>query len=108
MILESFGPGVIGEGDFIDDGDEFHLGGEYAFLGSKPVFAVRLGVWLDPDHRVRTTEENPFSRATFLPGEDELHFAAGLGVAFQRFQIDLGIDRSELVDRASLSAIYSF
>ncbi len=108
VILESFGPGIIFEGEFIDDGDEFHLGGEYVFLGSKPVFAVRLGVWLDPDHRVRTTEENPFIRANDLPGEDELHFAAGLGVAFQRFQIDLGIDRSELIDRASLSAIYSF
>jgi hypothetical protein len=32
----------------------------------------------------------------------------GLGLAFKRFQIDLGIDVSDPVNTASISAIYSF
>ncbi len=47
-------------------------------------------------------------RALILPGEDELHLAAGLGVALERVQIDLGVDVSDLVSTTSVSAIYSF
>jgi hypothetical protein len=42
------------------------------------------------------------------PGEDELHLAVGVGLAFKDFQVDLGVDFSDLVDTASLSVIYSF
>ncbi len=38
-------------GEFIPDGDEVHFGGEYAFLQSKPLFALRAGIWHDPDHQ---------------------------------------------------------
>ena len=49
---------AIFEGDpdeAIPDAHELHLGGEYAFLQVAPLLAVRAGVWLDPDHRVRST-----------------------------------------------------
>jgi long-subunit fatty acid transport protein len=103
-ILESLGE----SGEAIPDADEIHLGFEYAFLGSTPIVAVRLGAWLDPDHRIRTTTSDPFSRAALPPGDDEAHLAAGLGLAFEKFQIDLGADFSELVDTVSVSGIYSF
>ncbi len=93
----------------VDDGDELHLGVEYAFLRSKPLVALRAGIWLDPDHRLRAGDDaDPFIRAVRQPGEDELHFAAGLGIVFGTVQLDLAADFSDLVDTASLSAIYSF
>jgi long-subunit fatty acid transport protein len=108
VLIESLSPRLCCPDDFIDDGDELRLGVEYAFLDLTPVFAVRLGLWRDPDHRQRTTSEDPFLRAELLPSEDELHYAAGLGVAFGTFQLDLGVDFSEDRDTASLSIIYTF
>jgi long-subunit fatty acid transport protein len=92
----------------VDDADELHLGGEYVFLRSNPIIAVRAGAWLDPDHQLRDTSDDPFIRALQPPGDDQTHFTMGLGVAFKKFQIDFGIDLADTVDTASLSAIYSF
>ena len=36
----------------LDDGDEVHLGFEYAFLRSGPLIAVRGGWWYDPAHQI--------------------------------------------------------
>lgn len=91
-----------------DDGNELRLGAEYAFLDLEPVLALRAGVWLDPDHRFRSISSDPEHRALFQPGDDEIHVALGLGLAFGSFQIDLAADFSDLVDTFSLSAIYSF
>jgi len=117
-IFDSFDPVVIETLDpdldlrvhlVADDGNEFRLGGEYAFLDLKPVLAIRAGVWLDPDHRFRSIHpDDPSHRALFQAGEDEVHVAVGLGLAFKSFQIDLAVDFSDLVDTASLSVIYSF
>ena len=85
----------------IEDALEFHLGAEYLFLESSPLLAVRWGVWLDPDHLVRISPDIDL-------GSDEVHFALGLGAAFERFQIDLAADFSDLVDTLSLSTIVSF
>lgn len=93
--------------DSIPDVDELHLGFEYVFPRSKPLVALRLGTWLDPDHRVRS-EGNVLERALFQPGDDEMYYAAGVGVTWRTIQIDLGVDLSDLVDTASVSAIYSF
>jgi long-subunit fatty acid transport protein len=93
----------------LNDGDEFHLGGEYVFLRSTPVVAARLGVWLDPDHRPRATAASELiERALLPPSADKIHWSLGIGLAFESFQIDLGADFSDLVDTVSLSAIYSF
>ena len=104
-ILESTGVSP----DFVlDDADELHLGAEYTLLGSRPVAALRLGAWLDPVHRVAYRGGDWAARAALGTGSDEIHLAAGIGLAFERFQIDLGVDLSDLADVVSLSAIYSF
>lgn len=92
----------------IDDADELHLGAEYVFLGSTPIIALRLGTWLEPDHQMRATVDDPFTRALLPGGEDQIHYAAGLGMATQRFQIDLAVDFADRGDTVSLSAIYNF
>jgi len=116
-IFDSFDPVVLETLDddldlevslAADDGDELRLGAEYAFLDLKPVLALRAGMWLDPDHRFRSTSSDPEHRALFQPGDDEIHATVGLGLAFKNFQIDIAADFSDLVDTFSLSAIYSF
>ena len=92
----------------IDDADELHFGAEYAFLESSPVVAVRLGAWLDPDHQMYATVDDPYMRAVLPQGDDEWHYTAGLGFATQRFQVDLAADLSDRVNTISLSAIYNF
>ncbi len=91
------------------DANELHIGLEYAFITRSPLVALRLGAWLDPDHRFRCIEDSdPVCQALFRGGDDELHFAIGLGIAFAPFQLDVGLDLSELVDTLSVSAIFSF
>ena len=93
----------------LDDGHELRLGAELVFAGVTPVVALRAGVWVDPDHRIRFTgTDEPLDLAIFRRGSDEVHFALGAGVAFERFQIDAAVDLSDLVDTVSLSAIYGF
>ena len=106
-ILDSLEPRFRSPGDTIDDADEIHLGAEYAFFHGRAVLAARLGAWLDPDHQQRN-ESNAFSRAEVPGGEDELHLAAGFGVALEKLQIDVGLDVSELRDTVAVSMIYSF
>ena len=107
IILDSLESRYRSPGDRIDDADELHLGAEYAFFKGRAVMAARLGAWLDPDHQQRN-ESSAFSRAEVPGGDDELHFAAGFGIAFDNFQIDVGLDVSELRDTAAVSMIYSF
>ncbi|MFQ5524702.1 MAG: hypothetical protein ACE5GX_00440 [Thermoanaerobaculia bacterium] len=73
-----------------------------------PIVAVRVGAWLDPDHQVHDTSDDLFIRALEQPGDDQVHFALGFGLAFESFQIDVGVDLADTVDTISLSAIYSF
>jgi hypothetical protein len=109
-ILDSLDQEEIGTGDIsLEDGDELHLGGEYVFLRSTTLAAARLGVWLDPDHQPHFTRNGDLlEQALFPPGDDQIHYALGLGLAFKSFQIDLGADFSDFVDTISVSAIYSF
>ena len=92
----------------LDDADELRAGVEYAFLEARPMIALRAGVWLDPDHRMRSTGADDLTDALFRPGEDEFHLSFGLGMVLGALQLDLGIDFSELVDTASVSIIYGF
>ncbi|MDH5619464.1 MAG: hypothetical protein OEZ11_12660, partial [Gammaproteobacteria bacterium] len=93
---------------WIDDADELHLGAEYVFLQSTPIIALRLGAWLDPHHQMYATGDDPFVRALLPRGDDEIHVAGGIGLAMEKFQIDLAMDFAERADTVSLSAIYSF
>lgn len=102
-------PESIGVDDqTIDDVIQVHVGAEYVFLDSTPIIAVRLGAWFDPDHQMRATADEPYLRALLPAGEDEIHFAAGIGVAVKRFQIDVAMDIADRVDTVSLSAVYNF
>ena len=92
----------------LDDADELHLGGELVFLRAAPTIAVRVGAWLDPDHHLRETSDDPFLRALQPRGENQIHYALGVGIAFRGFQIDVGADFADQVDTASVSAVYSF
>jgi len=110
-IVETLDLEPVADDDDVElrDANELHIGLEYAFITRSPLVALRLGAWLDPDHRFRCIEDSdPFCQAIFRGGDDELHFAIGLGVAFARFQLDVGLDLSEPVDTLSVSAIFSF
>jgi hypothetical protein len=78
------------------------------FLGSTPIIAIRFGTWLERDHQMRATSDDPLARALLPRGDDEIHYAAGVGVAMQQFQIDLAVDFADRTDTVSLSAIYNF
>jgi len=110
-ILESLGNAdLIGTSTVrLDDANELRLGVEYAFRQWTPLLAVRGGVWRNPDHSIRSVErDDPLELALLPGGEDDVHFALGLGVAFKDLQIDLAVDFSDLVDTAALSLIYQF
>jgi hypothetical protein len=93
--LESDASGLV-----LDDADELHLGAEYVFLKTTPIFALRAGAWLDPDHRVRSGLDPR--------RDDDVHYSAGIGFVFSRWQIDAGLDVSEVSAAGSVSAIFSF
>ena len=95
-------------GEFIADGNEYHLGAEYVFLGSQPLFALRAGIWHDPNHQVKTEFDDEILEGLLGPTGDELHYAIGFGTAFKRFQLDLAADFSDRQDTLSLSGIYSW
>ncbi len=107
-ILDSLDPDNFDtQGTALDDGDELHAGLEYVFLDWVPIVALRVGVWLDPDHRLRDLDD-PFGQAFFRAGDDEWHFTTGFGIAFRHLQIDLGVDFSDVVKTASVSTVVSF
>lgn len=103
-IVESFGD----SDDAISDGDELHLGAEFVFLDSSPVVALRLGAWLDPDHRLHAESADPFVQVSQPQGDDEIHFAAGVGLVFKVLQVDFAVDLSEVLDTVSLSVVYTW
>jgi len=108
-IIESITSELVDTSEVvIEDADELHLGFEYVFLQTTPVVALRVGSWLDPDHRFRFEGDSAVTRALFPSGEDSVHVAVGVGLAFSSLQVDLGFDYSDNVSTASLSAIYSF
>jgi len=109
VIMETLGSEEVDTTDLrLDDANELHIGVEHVFLTTSPLIAVRAGLWRDPDHRFRYEGDDPFQRALFHPGEDSLHISVGAGIAFSRFQIDIGADFSDAVDQFAISGIYSF
>ena len=52
----------------------------------------------------------PANAATFAAGRDDAqtHIAIGAGMAFEKFQIDLGADFSDTVDILSMSGVFRF
>jgi len=106
-IFDSLG-GATTSGEFIPDGDEYHLGVEYAFLKSRPLFALRAGIWRDPNHQVQSSFDDENLDGLLGLGGDEMHYALGFGTAFKSFQVDLATDFSERQETLSISGIYSW
>lgn len=92
----------------IADADELHLGAEYQAVRWHVPVAFRVGLWHDPDHRLRYEGRNAVLRARFAPGDDQLHLCGGLGVVLGRAQVDVAFDASDLVDTVSLSTVARF
>lgn len=92
----------------VDDTDSLHLGAEYVFLDWTPIVALRLGTWLEPDHQIRATVDELYMRALLPPGDDVMHYSAGVGIAMRRFQLDFAVDVADRLDTYALSAIYNF
>jgi hypothetical protein len=64
-------------------------------------------VWHDPDHRIHYDGVFQADSVLFPLGESEMHYTGG-GIVFERFQFDLGFDRSESVKTFSVSAVLRF
>jgi hypothetical protein len=97
---------AVGLADFAyEDVDEFHVGGEYAFLRADPVIAVRAGVWHEPGKRSWVGDP---PAPDVEADQDLLHGALGVGWAWRRFQLDLGLDASKRTVTLSLSGIVNF
>jgi long-subunit fatty acid transport protein len=93
-----------------DDANQLHVGVEYVFTGMTNPVALRLGVWTDPEHKVRFIgPAGEPDAALFRAGEDEVHASGGIGIVFSgNFQMDLAGDVSSRVKTASLSAVLRF
>lgn len=97
----------------IDDGTEIRLGAEYVYAEARYPVVIRAGIWRDPEHTIRFQGEptSPAARANaqiFSVGDDEMHYTLGLGIAFEKFQLDVAADFSNPYDVYSLSGVYRF
>ncbi|HVT05163.1 MAG TPA: outer membrane protein transport protein, partial [Thermoanaerobaculia bacterium] len=91
------------------DGNEYHLGAEYAFTQMKYPILIRAGGWRDPEHRIRFADDTDIQSLLFRRGERENHYSAGLGIVFgPRLELNAGYDHSNLRDTASLSLVTRF
>ena len=93
----------------LDDGDQLHLGLEYVLTSWRPLVALRAGLWHDPAHGLGPgPDADVIESSIFNGGDSQMHYCAGIGLAFQHFQLDLGLDLADTVDRYSLSMVYRF
>jgi len=93
----------------IDDGNELHIGFEYLFVQMRYPLALRFGLWLDPDHQLRYTGDQPVKRALLPGGTDQFHFSAGVGTSFgERLSLDGAFDYSKRVASSSISLVLRF
>ncbi len=81
-----------------------HLGGEWAFLSIAPIVALRAGIWYDPNGESGRWRTITLDSST----SGAVHGSAGIGIAFKKFQLDLGFDVSDVIKTFSLSMIISF
>lgn len=99
----------------VDDTTEVHLGLEWLLPTSRWPLAFRAGAWHEPDHRMiydtggdpPVPPEDRFV-ARFRPGDDIVHWTAGVGIGGARFQVDLAADVSDRGEIVSLSSVYRF
>lgn len=109
-MKDAFGnPAIDVESYVVDDADELHLGFEYVILTPGVIIPLRLGVWHDPDHKIRYEGQFAEEKAYFRGGEDELHYTAGIGIVVGTpFEVNLAYDHSKPVKTVSVSAVVRF
>ena len=94
------------------DSNQVRFGTEYALAIAPHVVSLRMGVAFVSDHQMRYTQVGSvrYQRLEILypAGEDQWHFTPGLGVAFEKFQIDGAFDVADLSRTLSVSVVYRF
>ncbi|HEX6899108.1 MAG TPA: hypothetical protein VF789_05315 [Thermoanaerobaculia bacterium] len=93
----------------LGDVNEIHLGFEQVVLvlPSQFVGTLRLGVWHEPNHE--PTGKTEVASLFFPKGEDEIHWAGGLGLVVKEdYQIDAAVDLSDRVNTFSFSIVRFF
>jgi hypothetical protein len=92
----------------LEDGNEYRAGFQHAIVsdGRGADVFFRGGLWIDPDHIVRFVGQDPVYEALFRGGDDELHYAGGIGVRLPYFQIDMGADVSRRLNTFSISSVF--
>jgi hypothetical protein len=121
VVAQSF----VGDIDYLtlNDVTELRFGAEYTAINAKRPFFLRFGMWHEPDHQMYfdgdvvpytgtpltplENEKNSHA-AMFVRGEDSMHYTAGYGMAFDKFQLDAAVDLSDRADVFSLSLVYFF
>ena len=95
-----------------DDVTRFHFGGEYLFaLNSEKERAwfARAGYMWEESNSVRANSHAPAMEQRKAPREDPIsHYTLGLGVAFRRIQLDVGVDLSTDQEDYILSTVFYF
>jgi long-subunit fatty acid transport protein len=94
------------------DSNQVRFGTEYVVSIAPHVVSLRMGVAFESDHQMRYTQVGsvryPRLEILYPAGEDQWHFTPGLGVAFEKFQIDGAFDVADLSRTLSVSAVYRF
>lgn len=101
---------------------EQRLGIEYVIDSLKHPLSLRAGTWREELHTLQFEGDAEFfarnfpdvardagaSQILFSAGDDEIHWSAGLGWAFETFQVDFAFDTSDIQTTASVSGVYRF
>jgi long-chain fatty acid transport protein len=98
---------------------EQRLGGEYVFDTMRFPLSLRAGVWREQLHKLRFVGDpdsvnfedrvGAYAESVlFSAGSAETHVSVGFGLAFPRFQLDVGYDSSDSRDTLSLSGVFRF
>ena len=70
--------------------------------------ALRGGAWYDPAHALRYTGADETFRGMFRERDAQWHYAVGGGFVVQAFELNAGVDISELVNTFSISTVVRF
>jgi long-chain fatty acid transport protein len=105
----------------LDDGTEIRLGFEYTAVEAKHPWQLRFGAWHEPDHQLyfdgvvtpytgtplpADVRDENFRAALFQKGDSQMHYTAGYGIVFEKFQLDAAVDISDRTNTFSLSMVY--
>jgi len=109
-MKDAFDNPAVDVGSYVvDDADELHLGFEYVILTPRVIIPLRVGVWRDPDHKIRYEGQFTEEQAYFRGGKDATHYTAGVGIVIGTpFEVNLAYDHSDAVKTLSVSAVIRF